>query len=130
MTQTLQEYLEQFNSYIVAKENEIGIDLGKHAKERGDERLAIDNNILTDIGRKIAKVFNKSNADGLFGFYSKTDHVSGIFRFFKNNPTIKFITIFPNKRVQFFNDIKGAIIFEGETESSTLVEPLQDIIEV
>lgn len=115
---TLQYYLEIIEStddkYVVDTVNDIKIDLGNHARNRGNSRLAIDSNILLEIGRKIAGVFNPQNPDGMFGFYLKDKHVSGIFRFFKNTNKIKFITIFPDKKIQFFNNIDGMLVFNEE----------------
>lgn len=132
MTTKFEEYLEEAaanDKYIVATEHGIGIDLGKHAQKRGDSRLHIDKDILINIGKKLADVFDQSKPDGLFGFYSRSEHVSGIFRFFKSNKIIKFITIFPNKKVQFFNNIDGAIVF-NESHDGSLVEgiPLDEVI--
>lgn len=130
-----QEYLEKAsqNQYAVATENGINIDLGKHAQERSHERLLLSKEKLIEIGKKIANVFNKSNPDGLFGFYSQSEHVSGIFRYNKAEKIIKFITIFPNKRVHFFNNIEGAIVF-NESSNGKIIEgipydeSIQDII--
>ncbi len=126
-----EEYLEESLSdkYVVATEHGINIDLGKHAKGRGTMRLGTSHEQLTAIGKKIANVFDKTKPDGLFGFYSHIEHISGIFRFFKGEMTIKFITVFPNKKVQYFNNIDGAIIF-NESHDGMLVEgiPIEETI--
>ena len=120
-----EEYLEESltDKYVVATENGIDIDLGKHAKIQGDHRHVASPDDLLDIGKKIARVFDQSKPDGLFGFYSQQEHISGIFRFFKNKGSkmIKFITIVPNKKVQFFNNIDGAVVF-NESNDGMLIE--------
>jgi len=137
MTTRFEEYLEETSSdkYVVATEHGISIDLGKHAKKQGSMRLGTTKDQLIAIGKKIAGVFDKSKPDGLFGFYSQNEHISGIFRFFKGEMIIKFITIFPNKKVQYFNNIDGAIVF-NESHDGSLVEAIPidesiiDVIEI
>ena len=36
---------------------------------------------------------------------------------------MKFITVFPNKKVQFFNDIKGMVVFNEEYDG--LIEVIE-----
>lgn len=121
---TFDIYSEDYRSSFPVFNN-LGIDLGVHASDRADTRLSMSKDSLLNVAKKIARVFQKSNPDGLFGFYSKEQHVSGIFRFFKNSSKIKFVTIFPDKKVQFFNNINGMLVFNEELGTEEIIKVIE-----
>jgi len=123
-------YLEEVekNEYsikIAEVIDDVGVDLGRHAKERTESRHGFDKNILIKIARKIIpQITDKGRyKNGEYGFVSQRDNMAGVF-VINNNPSsslidklsrvIKFKTVFPKKNTLFFNDIKGAIVFNEE----------------